>query len=155
MGGRDSSYQAHLLWNQLPVWVHDTDTLSTFHIRLQSSSLIYAATDSDCEEPFMMHWYLLYALLFTTHTRIPGLHVLNFDPLFSGFSPYSDLFCFVLFCVFWLGFFFVVCAPPFLSSRSHHLQIYSSWFPILGNIKRFDMAAALSCYCCFKVITYR
>lgn len=53
MGGRDCSYQAHLLWNQLPVWVHDTDTLSTFHIRLQSSSLFYAAID--CEEPFMMH----------------------------------------------------------------------------------------------------
>ncbi|XP_071350987.1 uncharacterized protein [Trachinotus anak] len=36
MGGRAFSYQAPLLWNQLPVWVREADTLSTFKIRLKT-----------------------------------------------------------------------------------------------------------------------
>ncbi|PME06503.1 hypothetical protein A8A06_07420 [Escherichia coli] len=36
MGGRAFSYQAPLLWNQLPVCIQETDTLSTFKIRLQT-----------------------------------------------------------------------------------------------------------------------
>jgi len=36
MGGRAFSYQAPLLWNQLPVWVWEADTLSTFKIRLKT-----------------------------------------------------------------------------------------------------------------------
>ncbi|XP_071329025.1 uncharacterized protein [Trachinotus anak] len=35
-GGRAFSYQAPLLWNQLPVWVREADTLSTFKIRLKT-----------------------------------------------------------------------------------------------------------------------
>uniref|UniRef100_A0AAZ1XD75 Ion transport domain-containing protein n=1 Tax=Oreochromis aureus TaxID=47969 RepID=A0AAZ1XD75_OREAU len=61
MGGRAFSFQAPLLWNQLPVWIQETDTISTFKIRLQTflllkhivragpgdpeSSLSYAAID--------------------------------------------------------------------------------------------------------------
>ena len=40
MGGRAFSYQAPLLWNQLPVWVQEADTLSTWNIRLKTSFLI-------------------------------------------------------------------------------------------------------------------
>lgn len=36
MGGRAFSFQAPLLWNQLPVWIQETDTISTFKIRLQT-----------------------------------------------------------------------------------------------------------------------
>uniref|UniRef100_A0A669EZ97 Reverse transcriptase domain-containing protein n=1 Tax=Oreochromis niloticus TaxID=8128 RepID=A0A669EZ97_ORENI len=36
MGGRAFSFQAPLLWNQLPVWIRETDTISTFKIRLQT-----------------------------------------------------------------------------------------------------------------------
>jgi len=36
MGGRAFSYQAHLLWNQLPVYVWEADTLSNFKIRLKT-----------------------------------------------------------------------------------------------------------------------
>uniref|UniRef100_A0A3Q3R4Q7 Reverse transcriptase domain-containing protein n=1 Tax=Monopterus albus TaxID=43700 RepID=A0A3Q3R4Q7_MONAL len=36
MGGRAFSYQAPLLWNQLPVSVREADTLSTFKIRLKT-----------------------------------------------------------------------------------------------------------------------
>jgi len=35
MGGRAFSYQAPLLWNQLPVWLQEADALSTFKIRLK------------------------------------------------------------------------------------------------------------------------
>uniref|UniRef100_A0A669DXW8 Reverse transcriptase domain-containing protein n=1 Tax=Oreochromis niloticus TaxID=8128 RepID=A0A669DXW8_ORENI len=36
MGERAFSFQGPLLWNQLPVWIQETDTLSTFKIRLQT-----------------------------------------------------------------------------------------------------------------------
>ncbi|XP_054872842.1 F-BAR and double SH3 domains protein 1 isoform X2 [Amphiprion ocellaris] len=36
MGGRAFSYQAPLLWNQLPVWVREADTLSIFKTRLKT-----------------------------------------------------------------------------------------------------------------------
>uniref|UniRef100_A0A669EKP4 Reverse transcriptase domain-containing protein n=1 Tax=Oreochromis niloticus TaxID=8128 RepID=A0A669EKP4_ORENI len=36
MGGRAFSFQAPLLWNQLPVWIRETDTISTFKIRLKT-----------------------------------------------------------------------------------------------------------------------
>ena len=36
MGGRSFSYQAPLLWNQLPVLVREADTLSTFKARLKT-----------------------------------------------------------------------------------------------------------------------
>ncbi|XP_030580839.1 uncharacterized protein LOC115777144, partial [Archocentrus centrarchus] len=36
MGGRAFSFQAPLLWNQLPAWIQETDTLSIFKIRLQT-----------------------------------------------------------------------------------------------------------------------
>ena len=36
MGGRAFSYQAPLLWNQLPLWVREADTLSTFKIKLKT-----------------------------------------------------------------------------------------------------------------------
>ena len=36
MGGRAFSYQAPLLWNQLPVWVREADTLSIFKVRLKT-----------------------------------------------------------------------------------------------------------------------
>ena len=36
MGDRAFSYQAPLLWNHLPVWVQEADTLSTFQSRLKS-----------------------------------------------------------------------------------------------------------------------
>ncbi|XP_034041739.1 uncharacterized protein LOC117524118, partial [Thalassophryne amazonica] len=36
MGGRAFSFQAPLLWNQLPIQIRETDTLSTFKIRLKT-----------------------------------------------------------------------------------------------------------------------
>ncbi|XP_054860077.1 uncharacterized protein LOC129347328 [Amphiprion ocellaris] len=36
MGSRAFSYQVPLLWNQLPVWVREADTLSTFKTRLKT-----------------------------------------------------------------------------------------------------------------------
>ena len=36
MGARAFSYQAPLLWNQLPVWVREADTLSTFKSKLKT-----------------------------------------------------------------------------------------------------------------------
>ena len=36
MGGRAFSYQAPLLWNQLPVSVREVDTVSTFKSRLKT-----------------------------------------------------------------------------------------------------------------------
>ncbi|XP_028272704.1 uncharacterized protein LOC114443000 [Parambassis ranga] len=36
MGGRAFSYQAPLLWNQLPIWVREADTASTFKTRLKT-----------------------------------------------------------------------------------------------------------------------
>uniref|UniRef100_A0A8C6MFG0 Reverse transcriptase domain-containing protein n=1 Tax=Nothobranchius furzeri TaxID=105023 RepID=A0A8C6MFG0_NOTFU len=36
MGGRSFSYQAPLLWKQLPALAHEADTLSTFKIRLKT-----------------------------------------------------------------------------------------------------------------------
>ena len=36
MGGTAFSYQAPLLWNLLPVWVQEADTLSMFQTRLKT-----------------------------------------------------------------------------------------------------------------------
>ncbi|TWW65331.1 hypothetical protein D4764_21G0002310 [Takifugu flavidus] len=36
MGGRAFSYQAPLLWNQLPVQVREADSIATFKIRLKT-----------------------------------------------------------------------------------------------------------------------
>ena len=36
MGGRAFSYQAPLLWNQLPVYGREADTLSIFKIRVKT-----------------------------------------------------------------------------------------------------------------------
>ena len=36
LGGRFFSYQAHVLWNQLPAQIHGADTHSLFEIRLKS-----------------------------------------------------------------------------------------------------------------------
>ena len=35
-GGRAFCYQAPLLWNQLPIWVKEADTTSTFKTKLQT-----------------------------------------------------------------------------------------------------------------------
>ncbi|XP_065326200.1 uncharacterized protein LOC135932628 [Pelmatolapia mariae] len=42
MGGRAFSFQAPLLWNQLPVWIRETDTISTFKIRLKTFLFVKA-----------------------------------------------------------------------------------------------------------------
>ncbi|KAI3373418.1 hypothetical protein L3Q82_022031, partial [Scortum barcoo] len=36
LGGRAFSYQAPVLWNQLPVWVREADTVSVFKNRLKT-----------------------------------------------------------------------------------------------------------------------
>jgi len=72
MGGRAFSYQAPLLWNQLPVQIQEADTLSTFKSRLKTFlfnkalvSYSYAAIGLDCWGTLpQMHWapFLLLSL---------------------------------------------------------------------------------------------
>uniref|UniRef100_UPI000D3040EA uncharacterized protein LOC112434934 n=1 Tax=Maylandia zebra TaxID=106582 RepID=UPI000D3040EA len=47
MGGRAFSFQAPLLWNQLPVWIRETDTISTFKIRLKTFLFAKSADGPD------------------------------------------------------------------------------------------------------------
>ena len=69
-GGRTFSSQAPLLWNQLPLWVLESDTISTLKVKLKTFlfdkvyssgsgpeiSLSYAA--KGCWRTPIMHWAL-------------------------------------------------------------------------------------------------
>lgn len=95
IGGRALSYQTSLLWNQLPVWVRESDTLPDFKLFFLET-ITFRAGSGDSNAPWSCYTtshitHLSCALFYFLYAVIACIH------LVSSISPQS-LLSLYLFC---------------------------------------------------------
>ena len=69
MGSRTFSNQVPLLWNQLPLWFREADTISTFKVRVKTSLLDKADLSLPLSKAFDadIQWWHLYLRSLNVH----------------------------------------------------------------------------------------